>query len=761
MLNSMKNGFIVVWYLLLIVSIAAIFLQEVAVGIFFCVVCLCALFYDVNKVIVLSSFLILFGSCFDFWTTSLCFVVAFSIICIKKFIRNPELGKEYIPPFVFFCLLLLLFVTVKFESSNIKRLFDFVIIIPLLMELFYLRKDINLLFIIRGLFCTAIISCLLAVIVDATTSSVSVFHLDASNINRFMGFCGHEGILAIFSTMLLVFYLVLRLKNQISLWEFYLSICVITLIGGLTRSKTFLLILILSVITYFLILLIKDRKSFVTQFASFLVLVLIFLVLNLDSIQEYFSRFSNSFLESNLLDKITTGRYSIWIRYLKFWANNFLSILFGLGGASTISVDRLPPHNEYIELLTRYGLFGASVFILGITYFIVLFSRNKKFDYVVLIPFISIMLVMLVDPFMQARMIFFLLSICAFYALQDDKKSPVTVELSKKAINTKLKLSVIVPVYKVEEYLDECIQSICDQTYKNLEIILVDDGGVDGCPKICDEWAKKDERIKVIHKTNGGVSSARNAGLKVCTGDLIAFLDADDCLEVEMFAELISQMIEDKSDLAICGFNIVTGDKISPCEEKNMSRFVQTKDTTLIFNRSRITERDGTYYIDNNIPCFLWRMVFTKQVVHGIKFNNNVKVMEDLLFMLTVLQNENIKISYTDKKLYNYRVRSDSAMHMKKEILNNHLAFYNNLEKIVKDQNVLNHFKYTLYADCRLRNEIYGGNEDLKCLKSWASKKNYQASKKYTFGFLLKLRNFLIYHNLFSVLKLLYKIKGA
>ena len=89
-------------------------------------------------------------------------------------------------------------------------------------------------------------------------------------------------------------------------------------------------------------------------------------------------------------------------------------------------------------------------------------------------------------------------------------------------------VSVIVPIYKVEDYLDECVKSIVDQTYKNIEIILVDDGSPDHCPQKCDKWAKKDLRIRVVHKQNGGLSSARNAGLDVAKGEYIAFVDSDD-----------------------------------------------------------------------------------------------------------------------------------------------------------------------------------------------------------------------------------------
>ena len=92
-------------------------------------------------------------------------------------------------------------------------------------------------------------------------------------------------------------------------------------------------------------------------------------------------------------------------------------------------------------------------------------------------------------------------------------------------------ISIIVPVYKVEKYIDRCVESIINQTYKNIEIILVDDGSPDNCPKICDEWAKKDKRIRVIHKENRGVSSARNVGIDVAKGKYIGFVDSDDYIE--------------------------------------------------------------------------------------------------------------------------------------------------------------------------------------------------------------------------------------
>lgn len=124
-------------------------------------------------------------------------------------------------------------------------------------------------------------------------------------------------------------------------------------------------------------------------------------------------------------------------------------------------------------------------------------------------------------------------------------------------------ITVIVPVYKVENYLDQCVESIINQTYKNLEIFLVDDGSPDTCPKMCDDYGAKDPRIKVIHKENGGLSDARNAGTNVATGEYIAFIDSDDCIH-EKYIEILHRLIEENdADISVCN-NIRFVDKLPP-----------------------------------------------------------------------------------------------------------------------------------------------------------------------------------------------------
>ncbi|MBS5789928.1 glycosyltransferase [Fusobacterium sp.] len=120
-------------------------------------------------------------------------------------------------------------------------------------------------------------------------------------------------------------------------------------------------------------------------------------------------------------------------------------------------------------------------------------------------------------------------------------------------MESKTKVSIVVPIYNVEKYLDRCLQSILNQTLKEIEIILVDDGSPDNCPKMCDEYAKKDNRIKVIHKENQGLGFARNSGMKIATGEYIAFVDSDDFIEKNMFEYMYKVSIENKVDMCMAG----------------------------------------------------------------------------------------------------------------------------------------------------------------------------------------------------------------
>lgn len=126
-------------------------------------------------------------------------------------------------------------------------------------------------------------------------------------------------------------------------------------------------------------------------------------------------------------------------------------------------------------------------------------------------------------------------------------------------------ISVIVPIYNVDKYLSRCVNSLVQQTYNNLEIILVDDGSTDNCPELCDMWGKQDKRIKVIHKENGGLSDARNAGLKVITGDYVSFIDSDDWVNIHFYEVLMGVMEKEHCDIVQCESSILYSDNGEFC----------------------------------------------------------------------------------------------------------------------------------------------------------------------------------------------------
>lgn len=208
-------------------------------------------------------------------------------------------------------------------------------------------------------------------------------------------------------------------------------------------------------------------------------------------------------------------------------------------------------------------------------------------------------------------------------------------------------ISVIVPVYKVEQYLDKCIDSIVKQTYLNLEIILVDDGSPDNCPQICDKWAKLDNRIKVIHKTNGGLSDARNAGLKIASGDYIAFVDSDDYIETDMYEFLMNQIESSNADMAICNLEYVDSNG-------NIVRNDSTCWDGCFSSKEVLTRWCHVYNV------VVWNKLYKRKCWDNICFPKG-KIHEDNFVMYKVIFNCD-KIICSKQKKYNYMQRNDSIM---------------------------------------------------------------------------------------------------
>lgn len=206
-------------------------------------------------------------------------------------------------------------------------------------------------------------------------------------------------------------------------------------------------------------------------------------------------------------------------------------------------------------------------------------------------------------------------------------------------------ISVIIPIYEVEKYLRKCVDSVLAQTYKNLEIILVDDGSPDNCGKICDEYAKKDNRVKVIHKRNGGLSSARNAGLDIAKGELVGFVDSDDYISPCMYEKLHNVLKTEQTDLALCDLEYVNKD--GPFTNKNVPAL----------KKETLTREEALKKL-HNIPASVNHKLYKKKIFNGLRFRDGA-LYEDQ-FILHHIFNRLRKATIIIDKLYFYLQHSNS-----------------------------------------------------------------------------------------------------
>lgn len=211
-------------------------------------------------------------------------------------------------------------------------------------------------------------------------------------------------------------------------------------------------------------------------------------------------------------------------------------------------------------------------------------------------------------------------------------------------------ISVIVPIYKVEAYLIRCVDSIIHQQYSNLEIILVDDGSPDRCGQICDEYALLDTRIKVLHRTNGGLSAARNSGLDICTGDYIGFVDSDDCIHPEMYSRLYQDIVDYNTLLAFCHCDKFSGSSIH--DEGNLTRGRECRDKDYVMETSMSESKWWS----------AWTKLYHKSLFKDIRFPIN-RINEDYAIMMQIYDRcDQIVIDYNN--LYHYYQREGSITSM-------------------------------------------------------------------------------------------------
>lgn len=205
-------------------------------------------------------------------------------------------------------------------------------------------------------------------------------------------------------------------------------------------------------------------------------------------------------------------------------------------------------------------------------------------------------------------------------------------------------VSVIVPVYKVERYLKKCIQSIVDQTYKNLDIILVDDGSPDNCGKICDDYAALDTRITVLHQENSGLSSARNAGISIAKGEYLSFIDSDDYVALDFIEKLVSVCIQKEAEICVCGFS------------SDESRIGSGDTSVCLFDKHESIMNlcnDGT-----GLYTVAWNKLYVRHLFDELRFPHG-RIHEDEAVMYKLLWNSD-KTAVIGDKLYFYRYNEQS-----------------------------------------------------------------------------------------------------
>lgn len=208
-------------------------------------------------------------------------------------------------------------------------------------------------------------------------------------------------------------------------------------------------------------------------------------------------------------------------------------------------------------------------------------------------------------------------------------------------------ISVIVPVYKVEKYLDQCVQSLLSQTYGNLEIILIDDGSPDLCPYLCDEYEKNDDRVRTVHKGNEGLASARNLGLDIANGDLIAFLDSDDWLDLDAYERLLNAMKEKDADIVCMEGTHTDG-------ENFYERCFYCKSTGIVISGVELTKQ----ILLDNVASYVVVGLYKRECWQNIRFPVG-RLYEDLPTTFRVFERAN-RVTYVDETFYKYRENKQS-----------------------------------------------------------------------------------------------------
>ncbi len=328
------------------------------------------------------------------------------------------------------------------------------------------------------------------------------------------------------------------------------------------------------------------------------------------------------------------------------------------------------------------------------------------------------------------------------------------------------KISVIVPIYNRVNSLDRCVESIMRQTYKDLEIILVNDGSTDSSLQTCNEFAQKDSRIVVLDKPNGGVSSARNAGIDIATGEFIAFVDADDYIDKTMYEKLLALAVKENSDFAVCKFYIEYK------ENSYIKKHIQSGLEDFVCNRN-ISCTIKPWGTSGAAASVIWSMIVRRDIIGNIRFDTSLIHTEDTLFFLNILLKARRR-NVLDEYLYFYVCDSETGFEkywLKQEFVPSKVRAASIFYKLLAP-NYMKEALATVYKNyqeivtsCCIKDKNYRQiiheTENKQLFSVLSRKKCYKAYKsivgKKGISFRKKCLQWLTYHKCYFLIRLYYK----
>lgn len=286
-------------------------------------------------------------------------------------------------------------------------------------------------------------------------------------------------------------------------------------------------------------------------------------------------------------------------------------------------------------------------------------------------------------------------------------------------------ISIIVPVYNVEQYLTRCLESLIKQEYVNLEIILIDDGSTDGSGKLCDSYAKKDRRITVIHQKNGGLSNARNSGLKAARGDYIAFVDSDDWIADDMYAYLLQLLKKYHADVSVCDYVRFS----RPQKTKNV------KEELIVRNRKELLS--FFYRMDGGKSFFtVCNRLYKKEILEGIGFEEGV-INEDIYFTYEIYKKAK-RIIFSNLPKYFYFINRNAITSRK--VCKKDYAQFDIWDRIIEQERHTKNYSAAVFNRARatfnlyMKAKLFGISDEMPAdtLKCWRKelKKNYRLLMK-------------------------------